>query len=72
MKAEQVSALRDIWQGIQDADKAVLRFLEAGGDAKIAIAAMRHPMKGFQGIVEGAIFDLDPDALDTLRESGDE
>lgn len=65
---KQLDALRAVWQGIESADKAVLSYLEAGGSADIAVAALRHPMKGFQGLVEGKMFDLSPDALDELRE----
>lgn len=67
MSDKQLNALKAIWKGIEDADKAVIAYLNAGGDSALAVAAMSHPMKGFQGQVEGKIFDLSPEALDELQ-----
>lgn len=64
----KLSALKTVWQGIETADEGVKAYLGAGGDSSLAIDAMRHPMKGLQGKVEGMIFDIDPDAMDQLAE----
>lgn len=66
---KQLSALKTVWLGIEDVDRGVMAFLEADGSAELAIAAMRHPMKGLQGQVEGMIFNISPDALDQLQET---
>lgn len=65
---DELTGLKSIWQAIEGADNMVKAYLSGTSDqakaSEVAIAALRHPMKGFQGVIEGMIFDIDPSALE--------
>jgi hypothetical protein len=62
---DELTALRNIYDAIQQADDMVKAYLAGINDeekaGKVAGAALLWPMKGFQGIVEGMAEAINPD-----------
>lgn len=65
---DELTGLKNIRDALLHADAMVKAYIAGVGNEKkagaVAVDALRHPMMGFLGLIEGRIFDLDPDALD--------
>lgn len=69
---DELTALKNIREALMHADEMVKAYIAGIGNetkaGSLAVDALRHPMMGFLGLIEGRIFDIDPDALDNEEE----